>query len=182
MRANTARAYLFCFSDEANPTNPVWYAGLGVPFKTTTDIRYAKSVVFDSHEASMLIRSLEKHYGKTFHQILLKDAVGTPDFRCAGCGLPWTSREQHYARLLLDWEGDDAMQHQEELMEELSFTHLGSSLRIPAEVSSFAEKINNSRRCINDKCASLFCADCAPPRRGRTAGSCQVCKPSRRRS
>lgn len=180
------RAYLYHFDDDNNPTNPMWYAGLGVPFKTSPDIRFAKSVVFDSHEAKILIRSLEKHYGKTFHQVLLKDAVGSPDYRCAGCGLPWTETERKAARLIHGWEKeegvDDEWARQDLLINAICFSHLGSTLRINSEASSFAAKIHGSRRCINEDCMSLFCADCAPPRRGRTAGSCKVCKPPRRRS
>lgn len=180
------KAYLYYFVDDENPTNPMWYAGLGVPFKLTPNFAFASSVEFDSTATHMLIKQLEKFYGKTFHQVTLTDAMPTPHSRCADCGVAWTVQEEKVARLIHGWETeeglDDEWVRKDLTPYALSLTHLGSILRAEnAESLSFGAKIHGARRCINEKCGELFCANCAPPRRGRTAGSCKICKPSRRR-
>lgn len=183
---NQAKAYLYFFQNEDDPITPVWYAGLGYPYKTSTDIRFASSVPIDSTGTHMLVKQLERYYGKTFHQVLLTDAVPTPHYRCAGCGFGWTLQEKEVARLYHGWqveEGiDDKWVRKDLFATALSFTHLGSPMRRADVILTNSANIHHSRRCINEKCMELFCASCAPPQRGPNAGSCKICKPSRRRS
>lgn len=155
------RCFLYHFEKEDAPTNPMWYAGLGVPFKLTSDIQFAKSVTFDTKETEMLIAQLERHYGKPFHQILLKDAMPSSDFRCASCGLGWT-----FTELIASVDCDS-----------ISQTHLGSRLR-GKDSSSFALKITNARGCQG--CLALLCDSCAPKPRSRNFSKCLMCKPAKR--
>ena len=161
------RCFLYHFEKDDTPTNPMcptnpmWYAGLGVPFKLTSDIQFAKSVTFDTKETEMLIAQLERHYGKSFHQILLKDAMPSSDFRCASCGLGWT-----FAELNASVDCDS-----------ISQTHLGSRLR-GKDSSSFAVKITNARGCQG--CSALLCDSCAPKPRSRNFSKCLMCKPAKR--
>jgi len=150
------KAYLYHFD---NSSNPVWYAGLGVPFKLTTDFSFAKSVDFGSVGTSMLLKQLEKFYGKHFYQVSLQDAVPSPDYRCASCSTCWTEDEK---KATIDSE---------------IHVHLASPLRTKS-APSFAEKINNARRCLS--CRVLLCGDCAPNINARSK-KCVVCKPKRRR-
>jgi len=150
------KAYLYHFD---NSSNPVWYAGLGVPFKLTTDFSFAKSVDFGSVGTSMLLKQLEKFYGKHFYQVSLQDAVPSPDYRCASCSTCWTEDEK---KATIDSE---------------IHVHLASPLRTKS-APSFAAKINNARRCLS--CRVLLCGDCAPNINARSK-KCVVCKPKRRR-
>ena len=173
MKKRPPQAFLFHFKDESNPTKAVWYAGLGVPFKLTPDFQFAKSVDFDTVSTSMLIKQLEKYYGKTFHQILQQDAMPSPDFRCDSCGLSWTRTENIVA--------GEYVQRFPYSPSSLSQTHLASQLRVK-DALSFARKINRARGCHG--CKATLCDSCAPPRRSRDAdkGLCVMCKPTRRRS
>tara|TARA_R100000388_G_C7159710_1_gene118581 strand:+ start:246 stop:473 length:228 start_codon:yes stop_codon:yes gene_type:complete len=66
------KAFIYYLNESANP---VWYAGLGVPFKVTTDFAFAKSVDFGSVGTSMLLKQLERFFGKRFYQVPLEDAL-----------------------------------------------------------------------------------------------------------
>ena len=169
MRRNVARCFLYHFEDEDTPTNPVWYAGLGVPFKLTSDIQYAKSVSFDTKETELLIGQLERYYDKSFYQVLLKDAMPTPDFRCGKCSVSWTHDELR------------VIKHQDDYLGSVYDTHLGSPLRREKDRDSFVTKVSGAARCLNTKCSTLYCADCAPPKRGINASTCGYCRPLRRR-
>jgi len=172
MKKRLTQAFLFHFKDKSNPTKAVWYAGLGVPFKLTPDFQFAKSVDFDTVSTSMLIKQLEKYYGKTFHQITLRDAMPPSDYWCDSCGLGWTQTES-------DASGE-YMQRFPYPPSSLPQTHLASPLR-GKDALSFAKKINGARHCSG--CASLLCDSCAPPRsRDALNGLCVRCKPTRRRS
>ena len=181
MKKRTPQAFLFHFNSEQNPTKAVWYAGLGVPFKLTTDFQFAKSVDFDTVSTSMLIKQLEKHYGKTFHQITLKDAMPSSDFRCASCGLGWTQTELDACAEILFPETVPSLVEKGLKTLRLPQTHLASQLRTKDSLS-FAKKIKPARYCGG--CTSFLCGSCAPPRRSRDAdkGLCVKCKPARRRA
>ncbi|MGB1100109.1 MAG: hypothetical protein ACPGYS_04300 [Flavobacteriales bacterium] len=150
------KAFIYHFDASSNP---VWYAGLGVPFKMTTDFSFAKSVDFGSVGTSMLLKQLEKFYGKNFYQVSLQDAVPSPDYRCASCSTCWTEDEK---KATIDPE---------------IHVHLASPLRTKS-APSFAAKINNARKCLS--CRVLLCGDCAPNINARSK-KCVVCKPKRRR-
>jgi len=154
------KAFLYYFSDESNPTKPVWYAGLGVPYKFTSDFSFAKSVSFQTPSTSLLMKHLEKYTGKSFYQITLNDAMPSQRTTCECCGVGWTIEEVEAC--------EDATQ--------IHFTHLASPLRTEA-ASSFTQKIMNARWCRNDSCQAFLCGDCVPSPRSRT---CPLCKPSRR--
>lgn len=169
MRRNVARCFLYHFEDEDTPTNPVWYAGLGVPFKLTSDIQFAKTVTFDTKETELLLGQLERYYDKSFYQVLLKDAMPTPDFRCGKCSVSWTHDELR------------AIKHGDDYFGSVYDTHLGSPLRREKDRDSFVTKVIGATRCRNAKCSTLYCANCAPPKTGRNALSCVLCRPVRRR-
>ena len=133
------KVYLYHFSEET--TNPVWYAGLGVPFKLTSDFEFAKSVAYDTTATNMLIKQLERYYGKTFHYIPLTDAMPTPDLRCDACG--FGSREML---------SGSTTNH-------LNQTHLASPLR-GCSRRSFATKIKDADICRNNDCQKYLCGDC----------------------
>ncbi len=142
------KVYLYHFSEEA--TNPVWYAGLGVPFKLTSDFEFAKSVAYDTTATNMLIKQLERYYDKTFHYIPLTDAMPTPDLRCDACGFGWTWNERYASREMLS---DSTRNH-------LNQTHLASPLR-RSDALSFAKKIKGAEICRNNDCQKYLCGDCS---------------------
>ena len=169
MRRNIARCFLYHFEDEDTPTNPMWYAGLGVPFKITSDMQFAKSVTFDTKETEMLIGQLQRYYKKDFHQILLKDAMPTPDYRCAKCNTGWTHEEKRAI------QEDDLTSYFGSVYD----THLGSPLRRTNDRDSFVAKVTGATRCRNEKCSTLYCATCAPPKAGKNCLSCDLCRKGR---
>lgn len=157
-------AFIYYFPDDDKPTNPMWYAGLGVPFKLTPNISFAKKVSYDTTSTHLLVKQLERYYGKTFHFILQEDALARPIFKCASCGLGWTQEEGIAA---YDPEA-------------IYTTHIGSLLRT-SDADSFAAKIMNVAACRNDSCGVVLCGACAPPKRGRNSDACRVCTPSKYR-
>ncbi len=181
MKKRPPQAFLFHFNNDENPTKAVWYAGLGVPFKLTPDFQFAKSVDFDTVSTSMLIKQLEKYYGKTFHQISQADAMPPSDYLCDSCGLGWTQTELEACVEILLPETVPSLVEKGIKTLRLPQTHLASQLR-SKDALSFAKKINGARHCGG--CAALLCGSCAPPRRSRDAdkGLCVKCKPTRRRS
>lgn len=160
-------AFLYFFPDENNPTKPMWYAGLGFPFKLTPNFSFAKKVGFHTANTDILLKQLERTYGKTFYFIPQGDAMPNMDSNCASCGLGWTDREV------------DAIRDENAL----PFTHMASPLRT-SEADSFSTKIFQSKTCPNISCASLLCGECAKSikRRGRNANTCRLCIPNRRAS
>lgn len=167
---NTARCYLYYLCEDENsfPTKPMFYAGLGSPFKITSDIQFAVSVPYDGHESRMLIKQLEKYYGERFMLISLRDAMPYCNFRCAKCGIGWTQDE-----IKVVSGQDPNLKHT---------IHIGSPLRRGGEDSeTFAGRLSNARRCRNQVCSELFCGDCASPKVGRNSNNCVLCRPSRRK-
>lgn len=158
------KAFLYYLTGE-NATKPKWYAGLGVPFKITNDISFAVKVNYKTTATDMLLKQLERHYGKTFYFILQEDAMPRMDSKCASCGLGWTDRE-------VDAINDENA---------LPFTHMGSPLRT-SEADTFSAKVYRCKTCPNISCASLLCGDCAKSikKRGLHANTCHLCIPKRR--
>ncbi len=156
------RAFLYFFPDENNPTKPMWYAGLGVPFKLTPNFSFAAKVDFRTTATDMLLKQLERTYGNTFYFIPQGDAMPHMDSKCASCGLGWTDRES------------DAIRDENAL----PFTHMASPLRT-SEADSFSSKVSNAITCRT--CKVLLCGSCAPAKRGRNANTCRVCAPKKHR-
>mgnify|MGYP000343732222 CR=1 FL=1 len=165
------KCYIYCWKYTDEPINPLFYAGLGSPFKLSPDFQFAESVVFDTINAKLLLKQLEKTYKKSFYFVQIEDVVGKTDHRCFKCGLGWTKAE---LRAVTE---DDLNSYFGSVYD----THLGSPLRKDGEaVENFITKITHARRCKNENCMKLYCGDCAPPTRGRSSNACDDCRPAKR--
>jgi len=165
------KCYIYCWKDTDEPINPLFYAGLGSPFKLSPDFKFAQTVDFDSITTMMLQNQLEKTYGKDFYFVQIEDVVGKPDHRCFKCGLGWTIIE---LRVIAE---DDPHDHKTTIYD----TRLSSPLRQDeVTAKTFSDKIFYARRCKNEECMTLYCADCAPPNRGTNSKACDACRPAKR--
>ena len=165
------KCYIYCWKDTDEPINPLFYAGLGSPFKLSPDFKFAQTVDFNSITTIMLQNQLEKTYGKDFYFVQIEDVVGKPDHRCFKCGLGWTIIE---LRVIAE---DDPHDHKTTIYD----THLSSPLRQDeVTAKTFSDKIFYARRCKTEECMTLYCVDCAPPNRGTNSRACDACRPAKR--
>ena len=165
------KCYIYCWKDTEEPINPLFYAGLGSPFKLSPDFRFAQTVDFGTIGSNILQNQLERTYSKDFYFVQIEDVVSKPDHRCFKCGLGWTDDE------LKAIKEDDLNSY----FGSVYGTHLGSPLRQDEKTAkTFITKITNARRCKNENCMKLYCADCAPPKRGTNSNACDDCRPAKR--
>lgn len=181
------KCYIYCWKDTEEPIKPLFYAGLGSPFKLSPDFKFAQPVDFGTIGSNILQNQLEKTYCKDFYFVQIEDVVSKPDHRCFKCGLGWTDDELKAIKEGDLEEGVGLRAVADGWYEDwLSYgsifnTHLGSPLRQDEKTAkTFITKITNARRCKNEECMTLYCADCAPPNRGTNSKACDACRPAKR--
>jgi hypothetical protein len=181
------KCYIYCWKDTDEPIKPLFYAGLGSPFKLSPDFQFAQPVDFDTTTSNILQNQLEKTYRKDFYFVQIEDVVSKPDHRCFKCGLGWTDiellaiKEGDLEAGVIDFARADGWYEDWLMYGSIFNVHLGSTLRKDeGSVKTFITKITNARRCKNEECMTLYCADCAPPKRGSNSTKCDNCRPAKR--
>lgn len=141
--------YLMTWKDE----HPLWYAGLGAPYKTTRTITEAKWLKKDDPHLDKILLGLKKFLGLDFLKVSVDEVTPNNDYVCAECGVTWDEREITLKEI-----------------------PLGSRLFMDKKTEmTHHSTITKARYC--GQCKGLICGlHPAFPQRGATKGMCNSCK------
>ena len=138
--------------------SPQFFAGLGSPWRITTDIEFAVKVADSNRE--LYRRGLERYTNLTWQAAPLKELLPQKFFSCGECETSWSHEEGMCAVSGLDPQDFGIP--------------IGSKLYNPVLREEFISAIKKPTQCT--KCGKLLCYNHTPNTRGRGAGHCQACK------
>jgi hypothetical protein len=143
--------------------SPQFFAGLGSPWRITTDISFATKVSDSNRE--LYRRGLEKYTGITWQAAPLKELLPQKFFSCTECAISWSHEEGMCAIA----GGEDLVVYGPEDFG----IPIGSPLYNPAERQAFINAIKSPAQCHS--CRDLFCSEHKPNTRGKGANLCKPC-------
>ena len=143
--------------------SPQFFAGLGSPWRITTDIEFAVKV--DDSNRELYRKGLERYTRLTWRAAPLKELLPKKFFSCAECAISWSHEEAMCAvaggeNLVVFGPKDFDIP-------------IGSKLYNPTERQEFVNAIKSPAQCHS--CCDLFCSEHKPNTRGRGANLCQTC-------
>ena len=137
--------------------SPQFFAGLGSPWRITTDIQFAVKVADSNRE--LYRKGLERYTNLTWRAAPLKELLPKKFFSCAECATSWSHEEAMCAVTGFEPEDFDIP--------------IGSKLYNPTERQEFVNAIKSPAQCRS--CGDLFCSEHKPNTRGKGANLCRHC-------
>ncbi len=143
--------------------SPQFFAGLGSPWRITTDIAFATKVSDSNRE--LYRRGLEKYTGITWQAAPLEELLPQKFFSCTECAISWSHEEAMCAIA----GGEDLVVYGPEDFD----IPIGSPLYNATERQAFINAVKSPARC--KYCGDLFCSEHKPNTRGKGANLCKPC-------
>jgi hypothetical protein len=143
--------------------SPQFFAGLGSPWRITTDISFATKVSDSNRE--LYRRGLEKYTKITWQAAPLNELLPKKFFSCSKCAISWSHEELMCA---IDMAEDLVAYGPKDFG-----IPIGSPLHNPTERQAFINAIKSPAQCHS--CGDLFCSDHKHNTRGKGANLCKPC-------
>ena len=152
-----------------------WYAGLGTPFRYSSDVRDAVSFSAGSigqRDLDRTLNAVEQDTGRQWFTTTTTEAYHKPNYRCAVCSVGWT----HTELAMVKNEDNTSMDVEHAITG--GDLDLGSPMLGP-ERDDWSAKVRLSETCRG--CGATLCGAHATKKRGRNAHRCDLCRDGGRR-